>query len=87
MRRLCRTKDISGMHFEPQMTKGNNDDNDEGDIVCIAGTVYRIYMLGIVLRIYIICTNSFIPMEVRYYYFHLTSQMTFVIGSGSCLHV
>lgn len=39
MRRLCRTKDISGMHLEPQMPKGNNDNDDEGDIVCIAYSI------------------------------------------------
>lgn len=36
--RLCRMKDISGMHLESQMPKGNDDD-DEGDIVCIAYSI------------------------------------------------
>lgn len=69
--RWCRMKDISGMHPEPQMLKGNNSD-EEGDSWYVLHT-HR--MPRTILRTLHVLIHLFLIAPLgRHYYLHFTGQ-------------
>lgn len=56
---IKRMQYISGVHLEPQMPKGNNDNDNEGDVL------HTHYLSGTILRTLYVLINLFLEASLK----------------------